>query len=149
VCISDFSIGTRVAVLCFFGGLPPVFGLHVLFSSDGHVFIGGYCASSVFLPLTINHCTEYRFQSHPPSPHSIAKRTPVLTTTYSTSIFLRPLLPFSSSRVQSRVTLYSAFPTLSQALFFISPSGSSVVHRHSFPHFPPLLDLSVVSLLSG
>ena len=34
-----FSIGTRVAVLWFllFCGLPPVFGLHVLFPSDCHV----------------------------------------------------------------------------------------------------------------
>ena len=75
----------------FFGGLPPVFGLHVLFSPDGRVFIGSYCSSSLLLIPTL--CTEYRLQvSHPP----LQAYTPVLTTT---SIFLRPLVPFSSSHV--------------------------------------------------
>jgi hypothetical protein len=128
VCISDFFIGTTVAVLwLFLCGFPPVFGSHVLFSSDGHI---------------------YRLLC--PTPHSISKRTP-----YSPPLFLSVFShrsPVCESQsccaypwfLSSRVRSNQCFPTLSQPLFFGSTRGLSVIHRHSFTPFSPLLDLGRV-----
>jgi len=79
-------------------GLPPVFGLHVLFPSDCHV------------------C--YWWLLCPTFPHSITMRTPVLTTTSTHPSRSLPPLPARvvklsylvvTSRVQSPITPYSSF----------------------------------------
>jgi hypothetical protein len=90
VCISDFSIGTRVAVLCFLAVSLQYLACTFYFLQTAVYLLAVIVRRLCFLPLPF----VLNMVCRCPTPHF--KRTPVLTTT---SIFLRPLVPFSSSHV--------------------------------------------------
>jgi len=125
VCISDFLVGTRVAVLwLFFCGFSPVFGSRVLFSPDGHAFIG----YSVPLPTPSAsvHRTHHLYSSLSSRPVTCL-RVPKL-------LRLR-VVPLLSRSEQSVFPNPLSAPFLWLYLRFIR------YHRHSFTLFSPLLDL--------
>ncbi|KAI0296476.1 hypothetical protein BC826DRAFT_236455 [Russula brevipes] len=131
VCISDYSIGTRAAVLWFFYGLPLVFGFRVL-SSNGHV-----CYWWLFCrpPSIIENANPY----FTPSPSFVLLFCPCCA---SSEVAIPPVIPITSHSSYSVFPAPSLFPSigslpqtfLTVSCFIIRSLGR--LHRCPFNLFP-------------